>query len=507
MLKGHATPDGTGRYADQHEPVQYVSLGRTDCMTSQAGFGGYRISTGVPHHENALRTAITSGINIIDTSANYADGGSESLAGQVLEDLTTGGVVKREQIIVISKVGYLQGQNFELSQERKSEGRPFQELVEYGKGLEHCIHPEFIEDQLTRSLDRLRLETLDGYLLHNPEYYLGWAKKNGMALEDAREEYYRRIRNAFQHLEKEVKNGRIRWYGVSSNTFPSPSNDPEFTWLETAWQIAEAIAIDHHFAIAQMPFNLMESGAALEVNQSGGKSVLSFAADKNLGVLINRPLNAIVAGRLLCLADMAQTERMDTNDVIETIRQLEKSETRLWRKILTPLDIPDGLKVRIKQQNEVGGYLKHYWKNFGSYENFRQAWKSMFVPRVQGVFDFLKPHAEANENLAGWLTTHQEVMDEAFEAVGSIYAEATARQLNEIRYAVNSADPDWEKEGTLSQKAIRALRSTAGVSTVLVGMRRESYVEDVLAELRRPIKQEDRRESWKKLSREFTQPS
>ena len=63
---------------------------------------------------------------------------------------------------MISKVGYLQGENLALSRQRKNEGRPFQELVEYDQGLEHCIHPEFIEDQLTRSLNRLKLETLDG---------------------------------------------------------------------------------------------------------------------------------------------------------------------------------------------------------------------------------------------------------------------------------------------------------------------------------------------------------
>ena len=74
--------------------------------------------------------------------------------------------------------------------------------------------------------------------------------------------------------------------------------------------------------------------------------------------------------------------------------------------------------------------------------------------------------------------------------------EEAAHQLNRIRYAVNGADPDWEKPGTLSQKAIRALRSTAGVTSVLVGMRRDTYVADVLEELKRPVVQKDRRDSW-----------
>jgi len=499
MIKGYATIDGTADYAARNAPVSYAPLGSTGLKASQAGFGGYRISSGMRRHEEALKAAIRSGINLIDTSANYADGESESLVGQVLEDLTAKGDVTRQQVIIISKVGYLQGENFALSRQRKSEGRSFQELVEYDENLEHCIHPEFIEDQLTRSLTRMKLETLDGYLLHNPEYYLGWAVKNGLSLESARSEYYRRIRAAFEHLETEIEKERIRFYGISSNTFASADNDPEFTCLETVWEIASAVAADHHFGLVQMPFNLLEPGAVLEINQPGGKSALTFAAEKNLGVLTNRPLNAFAARRLLRLVDLPQTERKDTNEVIEKIRQLAKSETRFWKKILPHLDIPRGLKVRLKQQSEISDSLKHYWKNFGSYENFRQTQKGMFWPRVQGVFDFLAPYAKENEQLAQWLDYHPTCLEEAFDAVGSIYVEEAAWVLNRIRKAVNDADPEWEKQGTLSQKAIRALRSTAGVSVVLVGMRRIDYVEDVLTELKRPIEQKDRQGSWARL--------
>jgi len=261
MIKEHATIDATADFAARHAPVSYATLGRTGLRVSQAGFGGYRINSAVSRHKKALYAAIRSGINLIDTSTNYADGGSETLVGQVLEELTASGEVNRRQIIVISKVGYLQGENFVLSQQRKNEGRPFQDLVAYGRGLAHCIHPEFIEDQLTRSLARLKLKTLDGYLLHNPEYYLGWAQKSGLPLKSAQSEYYRRIRAAFEQLEKEVDKGRIRFYGISSNTFPGAASDPEFTCLETVWEIAEAVSADHHFGVVQMPFNLLESGA------------------------------------------------------------------------------------------------------------------------------------------------------------------------------------------------------------------------------------------------------
>jgi hypothetical protein len=61
-----------------------------------------------------------------------------------------------------------------------------------------------------------------------------------------------------------------------------------------------------------------------------------------------------------------------------------------------------------------------------------------------------------------------------------------------------AADPDWQAE-TLSQTAVRALRSSAGVSSVLVGMREQRYVLDVLTELTRPVSVQDRINSWQKM--------
>ena len=129
MITGHATAEATAVFADRNStPTGFCCLGRTGLKASRAGFEGYRIGAGVIRHQEALTAALRSGINLIDTSANYADGGSESLVGQVLQDLTAAGEVDRQQAIIISKVGYLQGENFALSQHRKSEGRPFQDL-------------------------------------------------------------------------------------------------------------------------------------------------------------------------------------------------------------------------------------------------------------------------------------------------------------------------------------------------------------------------------------------
>ncbi len=500
MITGSATKSATARAAEDHGGIAFNQVGPRKLSISPVGFGGYRISTGIQAHAEALRLALTSGINLIDTSANYTDGGSEQLVGQVLKSLIGAGALARDRVVVVSKVGYLQGQNLALSQERKAGGTPFADLVEYNPELEHCIHPDFIADQLTRSLERLGLETLDYYLLHNPEYYLGWARTSGMTLEKARDEYYRRIRLAFEHFEKEVAGGRIRAYGISANTFPASRRDPEFTSLETIWEIAAGLSGNHHFEMAQMPLNLLEKGAVLETNQSDGQSVLAFARAKGLGVLINRPLNAFSDNSLVRLVDTKRQPRQPYEEIIRKIRAVIKSEIQLWKRLLPACDfIPEGIRIRIKEQVSVGDVLKHYWKNFGSYERWRQTKNSMFLPRVQGVFDYLTQQTGKNEELAVWINGHTACLDAAFTAVASLYSADEARRTAAIKQAVSSADNDWNADSPLSQKAVRAIRSTSGVSCVLAGLRRTDYVADVLEELGRPVQIVDRERSWKAL--------
>lgn len=506
MIEGFATPEGTAALSDITPGFQYTSLGSTGLRVSRAGFGCYRVSIGVKPHERSLEKALCRGINLIDTSTNYADGGSESMVGKVLKKLILGGDLKREQVVVVSKAGYLQGKNYEMAQERKEKGRPFKEVVLYGKEIEHCIHPEFLKVQLDMSLERLGLDTLDLLLLHNPEYYLDWAHKNKVPLFEARSEYDQRIKKAFQYLEEEVASGRIRGYGVSSNTFPFNADHPEFTSLETMVEMAESISKDHHFKVIQMPLNLFETGAVLDKNQSDGTSVLAYASQKNLGVLINRPLNAFYRNKLIRLADIKVKNRMDYKEIIHRIKALTRSETKLWKTLFNEIEtIPKGLKVRLKQQLCIGETLKHYWRSFGSYEKWRQAEAGIFLPRIYGVMDFLEQHKDGHEKLAEWHKAHARHVEKAFDAVASIYAEDAVLQNRRIRQMVNAADSDWNSPVNLSRLAIRTILSTRGVSSVLVGMRNEKYVLDIVKELSNHCKVAERDESWRQLKKNAEQ--
>ena len=206
-LSGRAASEATRALAARNGEGRYRRLGRSALWVSQAGFGSYRVDAAVAAHKEALRAALQSGINLIDTSANYADGGSERLIGEVLTEMVSTGAVRRDEVVLISKVGYLQNSNLRLRQERQQAGKDFPEVVPYAPTLEHCIHPDFLEEQLELSLQRLQISCLDGFLLHNPEYYLLWALQQGGDAATARAEYVRRLRQAVSWLEKAVSKG------------------------------------------------------------------------------------------------------------------------------------------------------------------------------------------------------------------------------------------------------------------------------------------------------------
>ncbi|HTS01003.1 MAG TPA: aldo/keto reductase, partial [Thermoanaerobaculia bacterium] len=59
-------------------------------------------------HRRAHLEALEAGVNLVDTSTNYADRHSETLVGEVLAAALARGFVRREDVVVVTKAGYLQ---------------------------------------------------------------------------------------------------------------------------------------------------------------------------------------------------------------------------------------------------------------------------------------------------------------------------------------------------------------------------------------------------------------
>lgn len=446
---------------------------------SSIGFGCYRIDYNIEDHYNALHKALTSGISLIDTSANYSDGRSETLIGRVINDLISEGKIKRENLTIVTKAGYIQGQNFKNASQLKSEGKGFKEVVELSDRLWHSINPGFIEDQIGRQLKRLNQNYVDVYLLHNPEYYLEWAKINGVQLSDAREIYYERIRRAFEFLEEKVKEGKIKYYGISSNTFPVYSNQYEFTSLEKIIDIANSISEKNYFKVIQLPFNLIETGALTIKNQINDTvTVLELAEKTGIKVLVNRPLNAITSKGLVRLADF-HPEPFQEKDFIKQMKLVSMMEDELLNDKIPEENLNNDTKDILKKNLTFGNTIEKDWKFFGSIEHYNDVISQLFVPRI----DFLINTFEKNISSVNTKDFFERYIKECYKLlnfVGNYYKLRADRRSKIIHELINKKLDENFHNLTLSQKTILLLKSVDGVSCILVGMRKEKYVDDVL---------------------------
>ncbi len=61
---------------------------------------------------------------MIDTSANYTDGRSEKLIGNVLQNAFGKSEILPDDLVIISKGGYIQGKNLKSAKEKEEAGNP-----------------------------------------------------------------------------------------------------------------------------------------------------------------------------------------------------------------------------------------------------------------------------------------------------------------------------------------------------------------------------------------------
>ncbi|HMJ14751.1 MAG TPA: aldo/keto reductase, partial [Polyangiaceae bacterium] len=486
-LAGRATREGTAAYAARFPLLQsgYGELGRTGLTTSRLGFGGYRIHEAQMAHREALKHALARGVNLMDTSTNYTDGHSESLIGQVIADSVRSGSLRREEVLVVSKIGYVQGPNLKVAEQRQREGRPFPEMVEYGDGIWHCLHPEWLEDQLSRSLDRLGLETLDVCLLHNPEYYLSDAVKRGQGPHSAlRDSFYARIRAAFAHFEREVARGRLSFYGVSSNTCTSPPTERDATELSRF--LAEARAAggeNHHFRVLQLPLNLIESSAVFEKNEAGGtQTVLEHALGSRTAVLVNRPLNAISGNQLIRLGDPPEIPEAPPFDAqLQKVAELEAE----FRTTIAPSLQGASPDAKAEQFFTWAEQLKTLCARLQSYEQWQEIETYTIAPQVGQLFQALDDvfSDELAVTWREWRARYVVELEGLFLTLRKRTADRSRAQAQRFHSALAQELPESLQGAPLSQKALSVLTSTPGVSCVLVGMRQTAYVDDALLAL------------------------
>jgi aryl-alcohol dehydrogenase-like predicted oxidoreductase len=302
LLPGRATAPGTRRFADRQvaSPDHFV---RPDALwLSSIALGTLRGEPGGVDdllYRSVVGDYLSAAGNVFNTALSDRMQTSERALGRAIERLVREREIARDEIVVVSKGGALTPNPDRATSYTELQRDLYASYIESGildpseviRG--HSMAPGFLLDQIERSRCNLGLETLDYYLIQEPEI---WLRKLGP---DA---FQNALRAAFEAMEEAVSRRWIGGYGVATwDGFLLPDSDRSHLsivdLLEVALDVGQA---DHHFRALQLPYGLaMGEGAVIE-SQLGpdghSRAILDSLRDTGTVIFASAPL---YGGRLL----------------------------------------------------------------------------------------------------------------------------------------------------------------------------------------------------------------
>lgn len=204
-----------------------------------------------------------------------------------------------------------------------------------------------------------------------------------------------------------------------------------------------------------------------------------------IAVLVNRPLNAMPAqrGGVVRLADVSVPAVEATFD---EQRQKVATLEEEYRTRLAPAVAHSGQGMVPSDFFRWADELNRIRTQIQGLEHWEQIEQHMIAPHVNQV---LRALAEAFTGTVAeqWESWRDRYVPELLALLRSLQREAAERsrlRTEDLHRTLNPLLPEARRAATLSQKCLWVLRSTAGVTSVLVGMRSPAYVDDALQMLR-----------------------
>ena len=236
----------------------------------------------------AIRAALERGINVIDSSINYRCQRSERTIGDALRQAIAADVVKRDELIICTKGGYIPLDA--TSPPTRDDYLAYLQRTFVDAGIVttddvvgggHSLSPTFLTHQIKASQANLGVQTLDVYYLHNPEQQLD-------SVQPAR--FRTILRRAFALLEERVESGDIGCYGCATwNGLRTPPDARGHLDLSELVGIARDVGGDnHHFRVVQVPINLaMSEAVRVPTQRLGNRRVVPLLqATEELGISV-----------------------------------------------------------------------------------------------------------------------------------------------------------------------------------------------------------------------------
>ncbi len=171
-----ATFDDTYNFAKKFSHYKDFYIKHNDLIFSKLGLGTfnkepYKEENYLFHYIEGVKEAVKNGINLIDTASNYRYGQSEKEIGIALQELFDENIVKREELIICSKGGFIQLEYpFPENPYKWIEENIINTSLATLDDIEldqHCMTPDYLEWSCKKSLENLGVKAIDIYFLLN----------------------------------------------------------------------------------------------------------------------------------------------------------------------------------------------------------------------------------------------------------------------------------------------------------------------------------------------------
>jgi aryl-alcohol dehydrogenase-like predicted oxidoreductase len=301
MISGFATTIDTENFAKKHSNVAKNHYKNFQGITlSSIGVGTYLGNSDNATDklvEEAIKSCVTSGINVIDTAINYRAQKAERSVGRAISKLVKSGNAKREELFISTKNGYVTNdgdvnEEFWVNIQNTLVKPGVLKSGDISSGY-HCMTIKYLQDQLNRSLKNLGLECIDLMYLHNAV--------EGQLQDISKEEFMKKLREVFEFYESQRKNGTIKFFGMATwECFRVPKDNPQYLSIFDIVKLSKEVGgTDNGFRFIQLPYNMyLDQALTLKNQDTDGEkySILEAAVKLGIGVFASVPL---MQGKLL----------------------------------------------------------------------------------------------------------------------------------------------------------------------------------------------------------------
>ncbi len=437
---------------------------------SRIGMGTKNFSLINSQHEASLMTYLKGPMNVVEVSPDWTQGSDEILLGDCLNKALEVENIDPGALFIVSRTGAVRGSSLRMFEEMTRRNHPIPNIFDLKEGLGHCLHPDFLNDQLLRSLHRVGCSSLDLLLIDVP-YAL--AKILGKT------ELFKQLNLASKFLQKQCKEGRMKGFGISlGDLFPEQENIP---WI-TPQEIVQVFGEFQEFHAVELVGNFIVSKPFKKYH--GNNSFIQEIKESGFLTLAGKPFRAQYEGREILLIDYPHIEDIDSeakwdwvlNELESTTNQIHLSSMTDGRTLKELLQ-SSGISSPFYFRRAVESAQKFQPQTFDQVNQVEQNINNLYL-RARGL-------GEQIVQARLWDPVHfdekmgevHELLDWVIQCIKIRGSQGESDFHDEIREKYFS---DFSKDFSLQTLGILWLFDQ-GVDIVLNGMRRQSYVGEARA--------------------------